>query len=56
MKKTRRGRKSETKIEAEALKEEEISIFVIIGLTIFFITLGIVLGYLLFRLSIVGSL
>ena len=53
--KGRKKKKNDKELEQEALREEEISIFVTIGLIIFFIFIGIVLGYLLYKLALNSS-
>lgn len=50
--KGRKIKKSEKELEQQALMEEDISIFVTIGLAILFIFIGIVLGYLLYKLAL----
>ena len=53
--KGRKVKKSDKEFEEEALREEDISIFVTIGLTILFIFIGIVLGYILYKLALNSS-
>lgn len=42
-------------LEEEALREEEVSIFIALGLTALFIVVGIFLGYFLYKLALNSS-
>ena len=55
LRKNIRKNKNEKELEQEALREEGMSIFVVLGLTILFITIGIILGYYLYKLALSSS-
>lgn len=48
-------KKSNKDLEKEALMEEDISVLAIIGFAILFIFIGIVLGYILYKLALDSS-
>ena len=54
-KNVRKRNKSEKVLENEALKEEGISILVILVLAFIFIIIGVVLGYYLYKLALSSS-
>lgn len=48
-------KKNAEELDRDALMEEDISVFAIVGLAMLFIFVGIILGYILYKLALNSS-